>query len=265
MQSYNIIKTIRKHINAASADDIITLFDNSAIPSPSRISLNGFVKNLKAFAKISSLPEVDLPVFEVEDSDSQKLFKTLDIEFNSPRKQLDLFIGDSNDWSQVGSISLLNPSGYPYRMYNLLDFYTDGLAVELGEDGKIGVQVADVGYGFLSGADTVTIHGSYAQEYVVNNSASETQTSTLVTTSAVLATTSPSVLLPANSNRVGATIFNASIIDLQIDFDESIGTPRAVPISSRAYYELPFGYTGVITGVWESADPEGTAEIREFT
>lgn len=265
MQSFNIIKTINRKITSSDVGNIITLFDNSSVAIPNRISLNGFVKTLKAFSKISSLEPINLPVFLLEDTESQKLYKTLDVEFNSPRKQLDIYIGTGTDWNQIGSVSLLNPSGYPYRAYNLLDFFTDGLAAEIGEDGKVGIAVADVGYGFLSGADTVTIHGSYAQEYVLNNSVSETQTSTLVTTSAVLATTSPSILLPANPDRVGATIFNASIIDLQIDFDESIGTPRAVPISSRAYYELPFGYTGVITGVWESADPEGTAEIREFT
>lgn len=263
MQSYNIVKTIRKQVTSADADNIITLFDNSAISQPSRISLNGFVKNLKAFSIISSLAEINLPVFEVEDSESQKLFKTLDIEFNSPRKQLDLFIGDSNDWSQVGSISLLNPSGYPYRMYNLLDFYTDGLAVELGEDGRIGVQVADVGYGFLSGTDTVTIHGSYLQEYVL--STVETQTSTTVSSSAVVSTTNTSVLLAANPDRVGATIFNDSTTDLRIDFNESAVTPGAVPVSAGAYYEVPFGYTGVIVGVWETLDPTGNAEIREFT
>jgi hypothetical protein len=169
MQSYNIVKTISRKITSVDGDNIISLFENSAVPQASRISLNGFVKNLKAFSKISSLAAINLPVFELEDSESQKLFKTLDIEFNSPRKQMDLFIGSGNEWNQMGSISLLNPSGYPYRMYNLLDFYTDGLAAELGENGKIGVKITDVGYGLLSGADAVTIHGSYIQEFVIES------------------------------------------------------------------------------------------------
>lgn len=264
MQSYSIVKTISKRITPADADNIITLFDNSAISNSSRISLNGFVKNLKAFSKISSLGEVNLPVFELEDSESQKLFKTLDVEFNSPRKQLDLFIGDAEDWNQVGSISLLNPSGYPYRMYNLLDFYTDGLAAELGENGRIGVKVADVGYGLLSGADVVTVHGSYVQEYVLSASGSS-QSSTAVTSSSVAANTDKVTLLAANSSRVGATIYNNAVTDLLIDFDDAIASPKAVSVSAGGYYELPFGYKGLINGQWKLADPEGEAEVREFS
>lgn len=261
MQSYNIVKTISRKITSTDAANIITLFDNSAISQPSRISLNGFVKNLKAFSKISSLEPINLPVFELEDSESQKLFKTLDIEFNSPRKQLDLFIGDSNDWNQVGSISLLNPSGYPYRMYNLLDFYTDGLAVELGENGRIGVKVTDVGYGFLAGTDTITVHGSYVQEYVLDNS-NKPLLSTTVNTIQVGSSETKVTLLAANPERIGATIRNQSLSNLYIDFKEDIISPAAVDLPPNAYYELPFGYLGVIVGRWASVD--GQAVIREF-
>jgi hypothetical protein len=263
MQSYNIIKSINRKITSSDAGTVITLFDNSIVANPNRISLNGFVKNLKAFSKISSLAPINLPVFLLEDTESQKLYKTLDVEFNSPRKQLDLFIGTGNDWSQVGSVSLLNPSGYPYRTYNLLDFFTDGLAAEIGEDGKVGVAVADVGYGYLSGTDTVTIHGSYVQEYVL--STVERQTSALATSNAITSTDETVVLLPVNSNRVGATIFNDATTDLRIDFDESVVSPGAVPVSAGAYYEVPFGYTGVVVGQWETLDPDGEAAIREFT
>jgi hypothetical protein len=264
MQSFNIVKTINRKITSSDAGNIITLFDNSSVAIPNRITLNGFVKNLKAFSKISSLAPINLPVFLLEDTESQKLYKTLDVEFNSPRKQMDVYIGTGTDWSQIGSVSLLNPSGYPYRTYNLLDFFTDGLAAEIGEDGKVGIAIADVGYGFLSGADTVTIHGSYVQEYVLNNSASESQTSTIVLASTVDSTTSTVVLLPANPDRVGATIFNDSATDLLIDFDEAITTPIAVRIMAEAYYEVPFGYAGIITGKWVTLDPDGKAVIREF-
>ncbi|RUT07274.1 hypothetical protein DSM106972_025350 [Dulcicalothrix desertica PCC 7102] len=167
MQSANIVKTINVKINSGNGNEVISLFDNSLNAFSDVIAKSAFVKNLKAFSKISSLPAVRLPNFRLEDSESEKLYKALDIEFGSPRKQLDIFIGSANDWSQIGSISLLNPSGYPYRMYNLLDFATDGLAAEL-EDGKsIGVQIIDVGYGGLQGNDTITIHGSVTQEYVI--------------------------------------------------------------------------------------------------
>lgn len=167
MQTVNIVKTVNLKLTATNQTGIISVFDNTLDVFDDVLAKSAFVKNLKAFAKIASLPPVRLPNFRLEDSESEKLYKALDVEFNSPRKQLDIFIGSSNDWSQIGSVTLLNPSGYPYRMYNLLDFATDGLAAEL-EDGKsIGVQVVNVGNGLLEGSDTVTIHGSVTQEYVV--------------------------------------------------------------------------------------------------
>jgi hypothetical protein len=231
-----------------------------------RLSLNGFVKNLKAFSKISSLAAVQLPVFELEDSESQKLFKTLDIEFNSPRKQLDLFISVNNEWNQVGSASLLNPSGYPYRMYNLMDFYTDNSAAELGENGKIGVKISDVGYGLLTGNDTVTIHGSYIQEFVFADSYEDpildsNSFPATIGTSRITATTEKTLLIPANIARLGTTIWNNSSSYLLLDFDMGNSAP-ALKLSPEAYYEVPFGYLGDISGRWESAN--GQAEIREF-
>ena len=264
MQIYNKIQTISRTITSVDESNIIVLFDNSALPDPTRISLNGFVKNLKAFSKISSLVSVNLPVFELEDSESQKLFKTLDIEFNSPRKQLDLFIGDATNWGQVGSISLLNPSGYPYRMYNLLDFYTDGLAAELGENGKIGVQVVDVGHGLLVGADTITIHGSYVQEYVKDAQNAAILSTSIFTPPDIFATNEEITLLEANSNRVGLTIWNDSTTNLLLDFDNIPNNGYGIRISPDAYYELPFGYTGIIRGFWEGANPSGQAIIKEF-
>lgn len=174
----NRCKTITVDLSPTSVDQIVTIYQNNGLTVGATfisdykiVSYNSFLKNLKAFAKIDSLVEAPLPDFALEDSETEKLYKVLDVEWNSPRKQLDLFIKSGNqDWSPVGSVSLLNPSGYPFRIYNLLDVYTDNLAFELGENSKIGVRIKDVGYGLLSGSDKITIHGSYVEEiYLLNN------------------------------------------------------------------------------------------------
>lgn len=173
VSSYNITKNVNRKITSVDAGNVVVIVDNAVQPNQGILSINTFVDNLKVYASIASLPAVNLPNFTVEDSESEKLFKTLDVEFNSARKQLDILIGDDGiAWNLIGSVSLLNPSGYPYRMYNLLDFFTDGLGARLGNDFKIGVQIKNVGYGLLSGNDIVTVHGSYVQEYVIDSIAS---------------------------------------------------------------------------------------------
>lgn len=175
ISSVNRVKTITVDLNFAIGDDIVTIYSNSGatigdelIPGYKIVSFNCFLKNLKAFSKIQSLEEALLPNFLVEDSATDKLYKTLDIEWKSPRKQLSLYIASGNaNWSQVGSISLLNPAGYPFRIYNLMDMFTDNLALELGDNSRIGIGVDDVGYGLLEVIDSVTIHGSYVEEIFV--------------------------------------------------------------------------------------------------
>lgn len=175
VSTINRVKTIAFTLNKNTGTDIIPFYEIEGlslgaelIPGHRIISFNSFVKNLKAYAKISSLDPVKLPDINVEDSDTDKLYKLLDVEWTSARKQLDLFISNFNNvWEPVGSLSILNPSGYPYRVYNLIDVYTDNIAIELGDNGKLGCQIKDAGYGLLSGDDKLTIHGSYVEEIFV--------------------------------------------------------------------------------------------------
>lgn len=173
----NRVKTITVALDRFSSNNIIPIYQNTGLsvgndllPGYKIISFNTFVKNLKAYAKIQSIEEAKLPEFTLEDSETDKAYKTLDVEWTSERKQLNLFISSGNtQWLPVASISLLNPSGYPFRIYNLQDLYTNNLAIELGDNSRIGVQIQDVGYGYLEQTDTVTIHGSYVEEIILEH------------------------------------------------------------------------------------------------
>lgn len=159
-------------VNTASIQTIFSNpgFNNSNIPTDAIINFNSFIKNLRAIAIINSVAEAPMPDFGLTDSDTEKLLKISNIEWNSPRKQLDLHIRSTNFgiWRKVFSLSLLNPMGYPFRVYNLLDGLTDGLALELGQFGQIGISITDVGHGLLTTMDSVMVHGSFLQEININ-------------------------------------------------------------------------------------------------
>lgn len=171
------VKTIAHKLD--STDEIKTIYSTSLVinseylPGYKIISFNAFIKNLKAFASVESLPEVPLPSFLPTDTSTDKTMKVLDIEWNSPRKQLNLHIANNTGvepiWYLVGSLSMLNPYGYPFRIYNLMDLFTDNLALELGENSRIGVQVQNVGHGLLTAQDNVVIHGSYTEEMFIQS------------------------------------------------------------------------------------------------
>jgi hypothetical protein len=93
---------------------------------------------------------------------------------------------------------------------------------------------------------------------------SQTLTTAAAATTEVTASTTSVALLPVNANRKGCTIHNTSNDFLYIDFDSAVtNTAYAVRIAANGYYELPFGFTGEVSGAWAKAN--GKAQIREFT
>lgn len=77
-------------------------------------------------------------------------------------------------------------------------------------------------------------------------------------------------LLAANADRIGATFQNNSVTNLFLKLGATAGigagtesfTVRIVP---NAYYEVPFGYTGIIDGIWDGADATGEVLVTELT
>ncbi len=71
-------------------------------------------------------------------------------------------------------------------------------------------------------------------------------------------------LLALNTARRGATIYNDSTALLYLKLGATASTSSfTVKIVADGYYEVPFGYSGVIDGIWASAT--GNARITEVT
>jgi hypothetical protein len=75
--------------------------------------------------------------------------------------------------------------------------------------------------------------------------------------------------LAANRNRKGATITNESTAALYLRLEAAVASLTAYTVvlagagaAPYAYYEVPFGYTGELRGIWDSAT--GNARITEF-
>ena len=83
-------------------------------------------------------------------------------------------------------------------------------------------------------------------------------------TTAVAAAIAGVQLLAANAARKGATIYNDSTAELLV----LLGTPVSaaaftLSMLPGAYYEVPFGYTGRVDGIW--AEATGNARMTELT
>lgn len=173
IQTYNRNRPLGLKLDSSSADRIITVFENRTdtedsnyLMTAQHVVYNGFVKTLRAKAVINSIPETTLPGLTVEQSRNERLLAMRNVEWQSPRKQLDLYLAETyNNWHHIGSLSLLNIP--PFRVVNLMEYFTENIAIELGSTGAIGVGIRDAGYGLLGNGDEVIIFGSSTTEIVV--------------------------------------------------------------------------------------------------
>lgn len=73
------------------------------------------------------------------------------------------------------------------------------------------------------------------------------------------------LILAANAARKGATVFNDSTEILYLVVDNSVASNVnfTVKLQADGYYEVPFGYTGEIRGIW-AANAAGAARVTEI-
>ncbi|NEU77391.1 hypothetical protein PI95_034210 [Hassallia byssoidea VB512170] len=89
-------------------------------------------------------------------------------------------------------------------------------------------------------------------------------TSGTVAATSVAASISSVSLLAANSARKGTTIWNNSTANLYVELGATATTSAfTARVSAGGYYEVPFTYTGAISGIWDAVN--GSALVREFT
>lgn len=91
----------------------------------------------------------------------------------------------------------------------------------------------------------------------------ETRAAASAVTSVASSATSVT-LLASNANRLGATVHNDSTAALFLKLGATASSSSfTVKMAADSYYEVPFGYTGILGGIWASAN--GSARVTEVT
>lgn len=72
-------------------------------------------------------------------------------------------------------------------------------------------------------------------------------------------------ILASNANRLGGSVFNESTQILYLSWSATAAsiTVYSAQVLPGGYTEIPFGYTGQLTGIWASAN--GSARVTEMT
>jgi hypothetical protein len=132
-----------------------------------------------------------------------------------------------------------------------------GSRLDINNGAWLGSTAPTVGQKTMANSVPVVISSDQA----IIPSAPISSTSTLTN---VAGSASSVTLLALNTSRRGATIVNDSAALLYVKLGTTASaTSYTVRMTPNAYYEVPFGYTGRIDGIWGAAT--GNARITELT
>jgi hypothetical protein len=209
-QSYQRSVNILRSFNESSGSTMLELYRPGYVNPMDRVqSLRyyGYINALRLKIDINSMPETELPNLDIGASKIERIAAIRDMEWKSPRKQLDLFFKTSNHpLTHIVSISLLNR--LPFYQVNLLQYLSDSGILEIANDGVLYGRIEDVGYGLLRGTDSVVIWGSAREE--ITTLPTEQKTISTATNFQWTITDTEQVILSSNPNRLQATFVNNS-------------------------------------------------------
>ncbi|MGJ3253693.1 MAG: hypothetical protein ACFE0J_21540 [Elainellaceae cyanobacterium] len=230
LDSYVRGRTILKTLNATNSPLIETLWEPGWLTPYDRSTVlrySGIIRSLRAKIKIESLPESTLPNMDVTTSRTDRLSALRELEWNSPRKQFDVWLRNAYvQWTHIFSVSALNRP--PFYQVDLLPFFCGDFEYYLAEDSAIGISITDVGYGLLHSGDEITIFGSVREEA---NALPGDGQPTVSTNFGASVTTQSQVILPANSQRKMAIFVNTSPThDIYLSYGAVAVTGQGIPI-----------------------------------
>lgn len=132
-------------------------------------------------------------------------------------------------------------------------------SVDSGNPLKIGGKARSTAPTAVAASDRVDGYFDLQGRQIV---AAKSATSTLTSVAGNASSTS---LLAANTARIGATLYNdsTSICYVRLEAAAASSSNFAVKMQPEAYYEVPFGYTGELRGIWASAT--GNMRVTELT
>jgi hypothetical protein len=119
-------------------------------------------------------------------------------------------------------------------------------------------RIGTLGQKAMAGSTPVVLASDQSAVQVTGAKAA-TATLSNVSSSATVVT-----ILALNASRLGACVFNDSNKVLYLKFGSGASaTSFTVRVPALGNYEVPFGYTGVLTGLWDSVN--GSARVTELT
>ncbi|HEY9663801.1 MAG TPA: hypothetical protein V6C65_35585, partial [Allocoleopsis sp.] len=136
IESYNRSFNILSRFTNEDGNQIKTIYEPGELtPYDIYTSLryHGLVTDLRVKVDVSSIAEAGIPDISLLSSPSEKVKAARELEWNSPRKELRLYLATSNQpQCHIATISLLNRR--PYYHVNLMPYLSDNGVFNIAND-----------------------------------------------------------------------------------------------------------------------------------
>jgi hypothetical protein len=217
-QTYSRSVNILKALGSQHGNQLIELYRPGLLTPWDRSTTKryyGFLTDLRAKIDINSLAEAQIPDLDLTTSRVERMTSIRDVEWKSPRMQLDfLFKTSTSPLAEIAQVSLLNRQ--PYYQVNLMGYLTDNGIFAIGNDASLYVRIRNVGYGTLYQNDSVTVFGAVKEECsVIPDAPVEISHSDSYRW---IVTDENSLLLPANPQRKHLVLINKGSEPIYINY-----------------------------------------------
>lgn len=103
---------------------------------------------------------------------------------------------------------------------------------------------------------------------IINGAVAISSISSTGTITSVAASMSDTLLLDNNPDRRGVFFYNdttSATVKIALSSSPASSTNFSVMIIAGGLFEIPFGYTGEIRGIWSTSESDGAIRITELT
>ncbi|MCU0525160.1 MAG: hypothetical protein MUF72_10075 [Elainella sp. Prado103] len=258
LQVYSRSAQILRRFTAASGNQLISLYEPAVVTPWDRVSTvryYGFITDFRMKVDISSISEQQLPELSIESSRTERITAVRDMEWKSPRKELELLLeSPSHPAVVIASVSLVNR--LPYYHVNLMPYFTDNGLINIAAGSRILARLLDAGYGLLQNTDEVVVFGSAKEEATVLPN--EPRSIQSCTPYSWTVGTNSTQLLPINPNRLQLTLVNrssAATVFLNYGVQAQVGQGIALMPGGGSYeINQTNPYAGIITAIADGAN-----------
>jgi hypothetical protein len=254
---YSKSTNILKKLTSASSTNMIVLYEPGTVTPWDVVPTTryyGFITDLRMKVQIKSIAESEIPQLDITSTRTERILAVRDMEWNSPRKELEIFLETSSQaQTHIATVSLLNRQ--PYYHVNLLPYLSDLGVFNVANDARLLARVKDAGYGLLQGTDELAVFGSVKEE--VTTLPPDAKVINYCQGHSWIVHNASQQLLPSNKNRLQFTLVNRGTTTIYLNYGQEaeIGSGIALMPNGGSYeINLSNPYEGILSAISDQAN-----------